>query len=349
LQAKYSDIERLEQLIRRLAPLFGPSGAEDQVRAAVIELVKPLAHEVTVDALGSVIALRRGTGGAGAKKVMIAAHMDEIGIMVTHIDDDGFLRFAPVGGVGPATLLGQQVVFEDGTVGSIGIEKVDGPKDIQMDKLFIDIGATSRAEAEKAVRIGSSATYLRDVARSGRRLIGKAMDDRAGCAVAVETLHQLKADPSPHDVYFVFTVQEEVGLRGARTAAYAIEPDVAIAVDVTATGDTPKGERLNMKLGGGAAIKVKDASLIAHGGVRELLVQCAADEGIPYQMEVLPYGGTDAGAVHLTRSGVPSGVVSIPTRYLHTPAEMVDLGDAAAAADLLTAVLRRDLTLTAGA
>lgn len=349
MKAKYADIQRLEQLIRRLAPLYGPSGREDEVRRHIVELVKPLADEVTIDAMGSVIALRRGQGGGDARRVMIAAHMDEIGLMVTHIDDDGFLRFAPIGGVSAATLLGQQVIFEDGTVGSIGTEKLDGPKDIDIDKLFIDIGATSKEDAEKHVRIGSSATYMRDVARSGNRLIGKALDDRVGCAVALETMQQLQNEPSPHDVYFVFSVQEEVGLRGARTAAYAIDPDVAIAVDVTATGDTPKSMHLNMKLGQGTAIKVKDNSLITHGGLRRLLVERAAAEDIPYQMEVLPFGGTDAGAIHLTKTGVPSGVLSIPTRYLHTPAEMVDLGDAAATVDLLTVVLRGDIDVASAA
>src|SRR5690606_1376267 len=155
---------------------------------------------------------------------MIAAHMDEIGLMVTHIDDDGFLRFAPIGGVGPLTPLGQQVEFEDGTLGSVGVEEEKSPKDVQLEKLFIDIGPVDKADAEKRVRIGSAATYMRDVARSGSRLIGKALDDRVGCAVIIETMHQLQDPPPLHDVYFVFSVQEEVGMRGAGPAAYAIEP-----------------------------------------------------------------------------------------------------------------------------
>ncbi len=144
MKAKYADIGRLEQLIRRLAPVYGPSGREELVRKEIIDIVKPLADEVSVDAMGNVIALLRGTGGDGARRVMVSTHMDEIGLIVTHIDDDGFLRFAPIGGIGPATLIGQQVVFEDGTVGSVGTEKMDGPKDIQMDKMFIDIGATEQ-------------------------------------------------------------------------------------------------------------------------------------------------------------------------------------------------------------
>src|SRR5690606_33596524 len=164
--------------------------------------------------------------------------------------------------------------------------------------------------------------------------------DRIGCAVLVQVLRELAQQPSPHQVYAVFTVQEEVGLRGAGPAAYGLEPDLALAVDVTATGDTPKAPTMDVALGKGVAIKVQDRSLIAHWGVKQLLVDTAETHGIPYQLEVLPFGGTDAGAIHLTRAGVPSGVVSVPTRYVHTPAEMVDMRDVDAAVSLLLAVLR---------
>ncbi len=169
-----------------------------------------------------------------------------------------------------------------------------------------------------------------------------------GCAIAVETMHQLQTNRSEHDVYFVFSVQEEVGLRGARTAAYGISPDVGLALDVTAAGDTPKSMHLAMTLGGGTAIKVKDMSLITHPRLRERLVKAAEAHHIPYQMEVLPFGGTDAGAIHLTKSGVPSAVLSIPTRYLHTPAEMIDLGDAVATSALLTAFLQGPIDIENG-
>lgn len=343
MSALYADTARLERLIRELAPAYGPAGREEQVRALIRRHVEPLADEVSVDRMGNLIALVRGAGGPGARRVMLAAHMDEIGLMVTHIDDKGFLRFAPVGGHGAATLLGQRVVFADGTCGTIGAEKLDDIKDLKLDRLFIDIGAADREDAARRVPVGSTAVFARDVATCGSRLIGKALDDRAGCAVLVELMHQLRAHPSVHDVYCVFSVQEEVGARGARTAGYAISPDLALAVDVTATGDTPKGEPLNMTLGGGTAIKVKDNSLIAHPWVRQLLVDTAAAAGIPYQMEVLPYGGTDAGAIHLTKTGVPAGALSIPTRYLHSPGEMVDMRDVAATADLLVAVLQQPL------
>lgn len=343
MSALYADTTRLERLIRELAPAYGPAGQEEQIRSLIRKHVEPLADEVNVDRLGNLMALVRGSGGPGARRVLIAAHMDEIGLMVTHIDEKGFLRFAPVGGHGPATLLGQRVVFADGTVGTIGAERLDDIKDLKLDRLFIDIGAADREEAARRTPVGSTAAFIQEVVGTGSRLIGKAMDDRVGCAVLVEVMHQLRAHPSIHDVYCVFSVQEEVGARGARTAGYAISPDLALAVDVTATGDTPNGERLNMTLGGGTAIKVKDNSLIAHPWVRQLLVDTAAAAGIPYQMEVLPYGGTDAGAIHLTKSGVPAGAVSIPTRYLHTPSEMIDLQDVVATADLLIAVLQQSL------
>lgn len=331
--------ERLAGYITKLAPLYGPSGHEDTVRDALIDIVRPLCDDFYVDALGNLIARCGGNGDAGAKRIMIAAHMDEIGLIVTHIDEDGFLRFAPIGGVSPHTLLGQQVVFATGLIGAIGSEKLDHIKDLKMDSLFIDIGARSRDEAKQQVDVGSAATYVRTVARSGERLIGKALDDRVGVAVALETMHQLQGHASQHDVYFVFSVQEEVGLRGARTAAYGIEPDIGIALDVTATGDTPKSMHLQMKLGDGTAIKVKDVSLITHPRLRQRLIDVAEEHNIKYQMEVLPYGGTDAGAIHLTKSGVPSAVLSVPTRYVHTPAEMVDLDDVVATGALLTAFL----------
>lgn len=334
------DRQRLADYIVQLAPLYGPSGREDGVRDALIPIIESLCDDYHVDAMGNLIARCGGTGEPQSRRVMIAAHMDEIGLIVTHIDEDGFLRFAPIGGVSPHTLLGQQVEFPGGLIGAIGVEKLDSMKDLKMDSLFIDIGATNREEAREQVDVGSAATYVRTVARSGNRLIGKALDDRVGCAVALETMHQLKEKPSPHDVFFVFSVQEEVGLRGARTAAYGISPDVGIALDVTATGDTPKSMHLGMRLGGGTAIKVKDMSLITHPRLRQRLIDVAEAQHIPYQMEVLPFGGTDAGAIHLTKSGVPSAVLSIPTRYVHTPAEMIDIDDAVATSGLLTAFLQ---------
>jgi len=356
--------EETRELIRSLTEAFGPSGQEEQVRELIASLVHPYVDGVRTDALGNLICRRgprpggnggtgapggsggrEGTAGAGAgaapRKVMLAAHMDEIGIMVTHIDDKGFLRFGSIGGVDPYRCLGQRVVFANGTVGVFGHEKLDDPKDLKFEKMFVDIGASSREEAERKVRIGDAAAFTRPLQRAGNRLVAKAMDDRIGCAVLVEVARRLGA--SPHEVYFVFTVQEEVGLRGARTAAFGVAPDVAIAVDVTRTGDTPKAETMEVGLGKGAAIKVKDASVICHPGLRRYLEDTARGHGIPYQLEILERGGTDAGAMQLTREGVPAGVVSIPCRYVHTPSEMVDEGDVEACIELLVKALEGSL------
>ncbi|NLY30503.1 MAG: M42 family metallopeptidase [Firmicutes bacterium] len=325
----------MQEMIKHLAELYGPAGREEKVAAYIQGVMKPLVDEVYTDTMGSVVAVKRGS--ADGKKIMLAAHMDEIGVMITDIDENGFLRFSNIGGLSPFTLIGQRAEFADGTIGVFGFEKLDDIKDLKLNKMYIDIGAGSREEAMAKVNIGDSAVIHRECIIQGQRLIGKAMDDRIGCAVLIETARRL--ENSPHEIYFVFTTQEEVGLRGARTAAYSVDPDYGIAVDVTTTGDTPEAHRMAVSLGKGAAVKVKDSSVISHPVVKDLLVNTAKTKGIAYQMEVLERGGTDAGSIHLTRSGVPTGAVSIPCRYVHTPGEMVDLGDVEACVDLLVAVL----------
>lgn len=326
----------MHDTVKQLVELYGPTSREDNVAKYITETIEPFVDEVNTDALGNVIAIKRGP--ANARKIMLAAHMDEIGVMVTDIDDNGFLRFSNVGGVSPFTLLGQRVRFADGTIGVFGQEKLDDIKELKFNKMFIDIGATSRQQAEKKVSIGDIAVYHREFTLQGQRVIAKSLDNRIGCAVVIETARRLQA--SPHEVYFVFTTQEEVGLRGARTAAYSLDPDYGIAVDVTGTGDTPEAHRMAVSLGKGAAIKVKDSTVITHPMMKDLLVATAKANGIAYQMEVLEWGGTDAGPIHLTRSGVPTGAVSIPSRYIHTPSEMVDMGDVEECVKLLVAVLK---------
>ncbi|MCL4425399.1 MAG: M42 family metallopeptidase [Firmicutes bacterium] len=328
----------MKELIKKLVETHGPSGSEESIQAVIRQEIKGFVDEVRVDALGNLIAIKKGRGG---KKVMLAAHMDEIGLMVTHIDDKGFLRFAQIGGVSPFILLGQRVVFANGIVGVIGSEKIDDIKDLRMEKLFIDIGAIDRPSAEAKVKVGDSAGYWRPLDDLGNRLVAKSMDDRIGCGTLIEAARRLKN--TDHEVYFVFTVQEEVGTRGARTAAFGLSPDLGIAVDVTRTGDTPKSITMEVALGKGAAIKVKDSGIIGHPGVKKMLVETARQAGIPYQMEVLEQGGTDAGPIQLTREGIPAGVISIPTRYIHSPSEMVDLGDVEAAVNLLVKVLESEL------
>ncbi|ODA40810.1 M42 family metallopeptidase [Desulfosporosinus sp. BG] len=325
-------------MLEYLTQISGPSGSEERVAEFIAGQLSSYCDEQTIDTLGNLIVRRHGTG----KKIMIAAHMDEISLMVTHIDKEGFLRFAPLGGVRIPNLIGQRVKFSKGRIGTIGVERLDKPSDFKLDKLYLDIGASTREEAEQFVRIGETGVFVGDFIESGSRIISKALDDRIGCFVAIEAL---KRTQSPHELAFVFTVQEEIGTRGARTAAYALEPDLAIAVDVTATGDTPKAHPMSVELGSGVGIKVLDRSMITSPQIKRWMADMAAELNIPFQWEVLEYGGTDSGAIHLARGGVPSGVLSIPTRYVHSPAEMIDKHDVEAAVDLLVALLERPTEL----
>ena len=330
----------MKELLRRLTETYGPSGSEEQIRAAIDAELDGLVDSRSVDALGNLIAIKRGTGGG--RRVMLAAHMDEIGVIATHVDKKGFVRFLPVGGIDPLTLLGGRVAFAGGLAGVIGVEKLESRKEAPgVDRFYIDVGATSKEDCP--VRVGDTAVFFRPFAGAGSRMIAKAMDDRVGCVVVLETLRRLKA--APHDVYAVFTVQEEIGLRGAQTSAFGIDPEFALAVDVTTTGDTPEARVMAVSLGEGPAIKVKDSGMLAHAGVKDLLIRTAEREGIPYQLEVLSGGTTDAMAVQVTRSGIPTGVVSIPCRYVHTNSEVIERSDVENAVKLLVGVLSSPIAL----
>jgi endoglucanase len=323
-------------LIRKLVETYGPSGVEEQIRAVIRAEVEPLADELRVDPLGSLVIRKKGSGAG--KRIVLDAHMDEIGVMVTYVDEKGFARFTRIGGVNPLTCVGGRVAFADGTAGVIGVEgKRDDPSKVPtFEQLYVDVGATSRDDCP--VHVGDAAVFVRPFLAQGPRLIAKAMDDRIGCVVLIETLRRL--EHTPHDLYLVFSVQEETTLSGARTSTYGIEPDLAIAVDVTGTGDTPESRPMAVELGKGPAVKVQDRGMIAHPAVRDLLVQRAQQADIPYQMEVLEYGTTDAAAMQLVRAGVPAGCLSIPCRYIHSPSEMVDERDVGNAVQLLLEVLR---------
>jgi len=331
----------MKELIRKLVEAYGPSGVEDQIRAVIRAEVEPLADELRVDPLGSLIVRKKGSGGrqgSESKRIVLAAHMDEIGVMVTYVDEKGFARFTRIGGVNPISCIGARVAFADGTVGVIGVERKrdNASKTPKFEQLYIDVGATSRDDCP--VQVGDAAVFVRPFAAQSTRLIAKALDDRIGCAVLIETLRRLK--DTPHDLYFVFSVQEEVGLRGARTSAYGIDPDLAIAVDVTGTGDTPESHPMAVELGKGPAVKVQDGGMIAHPKVKDLMVRQAKKAKIPYQMEVLLGGSTDAAAMQLVRAGVPAGCLSIPCRYVHTPSEMVDERDVENSVRLLLEILK---------
>jgi tetrahedral aminopeptidase len=309
-------------LVRKLTGSFGVSGNEEEIRDIIINEIENKVDEIRVDVLGNLIAVKKGTG----KKIMIAAHMDEIGLMVTHIDEKGFLRFSNLGWVSQFYSLCQRVQFKNGTIGSIFYEeKLEEMKDLKLSKMYIDIGCATREDAEKKVRTGDVACFIGEAKKEGNMIISKALDDRAGCSVLIETIKSLPK--TENELYFVFTVQEELGLRGARTAAYQILPDIAIAVDVTLTGDTPDTIPMEVKCGGGPAIKIKDRSIICHPEVKKMLEKAAKKAEIKIQYEILENGGSDPGSIHLVAGGIPSGAISIPCRYAHSTNEMVDIND----------------------
>lgn len=324
-------------LLKKIVSTYSPAGNEIKVSELIKEEVKEYADEIYNDALGNLIVRKKGNG----KKVLLAAHMDQIGLMVTYIDDKGFIRFTNIGGVSPIVTHSQRVIFENGTVGVVGCEKLDSLKDLTLNKLFIDIGASSKKEAEERISIGDVCVYYSDLIIDDKNIISPAIDDRIGCFTMIEILKSLK--DTKNDIYFVFTVQEEVGLRGAKTAGYAINPDIAISFDVTATGDTPKAKPMAVKLGNGPAIKIKDNSILCHPTVKNLMIETAKRHSIPYQLEILEFGGTDSGAIHLTKSGVPSGVLSLPSRYIHSNCEMVSLSDVSNAIDLSIKLLEKEI------
>lgn len=321
------------ELLESMVTVFGPSSQEDYIRNFIKNEIKDHVDDIEVDNLGNLIARKKGPG----KKIMIAAHMDQIGMMIIDIDKNGFLRFTNVGGLSPSLLIGQKIVFSNGTVGLIASEPVKPSDDLKLENLFIDIGAKSKEDAEKLVNIGDICVYKEDFTENQDVIISPYLDDRVGCFIAVEAIKNI-TNPA-NDLYFVFTVQEEVGLRGAKTSAYSINPDIGISIDVTIAGDTPKAKRLPMKLHEGAAIKVKDGSLITSPFIKNKLIKLARDNNITYQMEILEGAGTDSGAIHLTRSGVPSGVISIPSRYVHSSVEMVSKEDVENSRKLLEAFI----------
>ncbi|MBW6463383.1 MAG: M42 family metallopeptidase [Bacillota bacterium] len=325
----------LKDTLKKLTEAYGPSGEEKEVSSLIIGMVKDNADDIFEDNLGNLFVVKKGKG----PKVMISAHMDEIGIIVTHIDENGFLRIAPVGGISPRLLVGQRLRFNSGLIGTVYHEKLKELKELDWSKIYLDIGAENLESATKSVKIGDLACLDQPFKeqREGRYM-AKSMDDRAGCAVLVEVINRLNGE-LPQEACFVFSVQEELGLRGAKTAAYRYEPDFGLAVDVTLVGDTPKAPTMAVSLGKGPAIKVKDSSVLCHPAVRRFMIDIADENCIPYQLEVLTRGGTDAGAIHLTREGVPSGAISIPCRYVHTASEVVDKIDLDYAVTLLEKLL----------
>ena len=326
-------------LLKKLLTTYSPSGSEEKIRDIIKAEVEKYVDKVKVDKLGNLICRKKGSG----KRVMIAAHMDQIGLMITDIEKEGFLRFTNIGGISPLMSYGQKVIFEDGTIGVIYAEEKKELSKIKLKDMYIDIGAETKEQAMELVNIGDSCVYHSQYVENKNQIISGALDDRIGCYIAIETIKNLSK--TDKDLYFVFTVQEELGLRGAKTAAYSVKPDLAIALDITGSGDTPGAERFAVSLGKGAAIKARDNSIVVNPKVKNLMIDTAKEKGIDYQIEVLEFGGTDSGAIHLSRKGVLSGVISVPTRYVHSPNEVISKRDVLSCIDLLSAILENDLDM----
>lgn len=316
------------ELIKKLTEAYGPSGRESEVHQLILEELSDHIDGYKFDAVGNLLVWKYGSSG---KKILFDAHSDEIGLVVTNITEKGFLRVDAVGGVSPHTFVGHRVRFPN----AVGIVYVEGETEeerkknwtnLTLDNMFVDIGAKNYEEAKSKVPIGSFGVYDSYFYQMGDYLVSKAMDDRIGCAIIVELFKRIKS--CPNTIIGSFSVQEEVGLVGASVAAYTLSPDVCIAIDVTDSADYPKAfKRHSMVLGKGPAIKVKDRASISNRSIVEKLVELAEAGQIPYQMEVLVFGGTNAAALQRTRAGIPSATVSVPTRYVHTPSETVCLSD----------------------
>lgn len=320
------------KLLEKLTQTDSPSGNESAIRNLIEKEITGNCDELTTDALGNLIAHKRGEGS----KIMFAAHMDEIGVIASFIDDNGFIRISAVGGLYVKNMVNLKARFENGTIGVIGSEEEAFDKKADIKKLYIDIGAKNKEDAQKKVNIGDTASFIGGFYQSKDNIVSKALDNRAGCYVLIEAMKRIKS--SANDLYFVFTTQEEVGLRGAKTASFGIAPDFAVAVDVTDTGDTPEAPLMAVKMGGGAAIKVMDRSVICDSDVRTHMIETAKANNIPYQLEIMTDGGTDAGAIHLSGSGIKTGGISIPTRYIHSPSEMASVSDIEACIALTAAM-----------
>ncbi len=340
----------LIDLLRTLSDAFGVAGFEDEVRETIQRIIEPYVDEIHVDALGNLTALRQGKD---ERVFMLDAHMDEVGFIVKWIDEKGYVRFAPIGGWDDRIVPGHRVVLRtrEGTRrnGVIGVapphilSSEERTKPIPIEKMFVDIGATSRQEVTAmGVQIGDPFTIHYPFTELSEGYVsGKAFDDRAGCAVLIETARRLSKTELPMNTAFSFVFGEEVGLRGAKTATYRIDPTFALAVEGTIGADMPGVTEENQpaRLGRGPAISVADKSIIVSPKVIRALERAADAEAIPYQYKLPTYGGTDAGAIHLSRAGVLAGIVSVPCRFIHSPVSTLRLNDLENTIRLVTAFI----------
>ena len=328
--------------IKKLSLLCGTSGRETKIREYIISQIDGKCDWHT-DALGNIIAFRKGRK-TPAHKIMLDAHMDEVGIIVTYITADGMLKFSPVGGIDTKVLLARQIVFDNGTLGVVGIKPIhlskgdERTKIPDADSLYIDIGASSKEDAEKYVRIGDTGVFLSDFAEFGdNRIKGKALDDRVGCAILLDMINS----DLPYDAYFSFSVQEEIGLRGAATSAYGIDPEYAIVLETTTAADlidVPDHKKV-CKLGEGATVSFMDRSTLYNKDLFDTAFRIAGKKGIKIQPKTVIAGGNNAGAIHKARAGIKTITINTPCRYLHSPSCVCDTRDIESVRALAEALL----------
>ncbi|WP_170007878.1 M42 family metallopeptidase [Bacillus fonticola] len=341
------------QMLKALTDAKGIPGNEREARHVMKEYIAPFADEVSTDGLGSLVAVKKGD--ENGPKIMVAGHLDEVGFMVTQIDEKGFIRFQTVGGWWSQVMLAQRVTITTKKGDITGVIGSKPPhilppearkKPVEIKEMFIDIGASSKEEAaEWGVTPGDMVTpyFEFTVMNNEKMLLAKAWDNRIGCAIAIDVLKGLQNEQHPNVVYGVGTVQEEVGLRGARTSAQMIQPDIGFGVDVGIAGDTPgvSSKDALSKMGDGPQIVLYDASMVSHKGLRDFVTGVADEKGIPYQFDSMAGGGTDSGAIHLTANGVPALSITIPTRYIHSHAAMLHRDDFENAVKLIVEVIKR--------
>ena len=326
-------------ILKNLNATPSVSGREKAISDKILTYIAPLTDKAWEDAMGNLIAYKRGNG-TDRKKIMLCAHMDEIGFMVTHIDERGFIRVANVGGINYVSACYSYVVSEKGVRGILVPEANTQPNDLKPEKVYIDIGVKDKKEAEKKVRIGDFFVCESSVSKIGKKICGRPIDDRIGCAIMIKIAEKLMGDDCKNDVYYCFSTQEEVGARGSKAAAYSIDPDCGLSIDVTGIGDIPGAKTMECSVGGGAAIKLKDQSVICDSEIVDKLTELAKANNIKYQYEILIMGGTDTSSIQLNRGGVKAGALSVPTRYIHSNVEMVDMNDCDACVDLAIAFIK---------
>jgi len=341
------------EMFKQLTEEVGAPGNEKRVRDLMRSYLVPYADQIHHDGLGSLVAEK--TGDASGPSVVLAAHLDEVAFIVTHITEDGYLKFRPLGGWWAQVMLAQRVQvltrtgLIDGVIGSVPPHLLTAEarrKMVEIDDMFIDVGASSRKEAEEfGIRPGDTILPVCPftLLKNPKLMLAKAWDNRLGCAVVIEVLKRLHQQAHPNRVYGVGTVMEEVGRRGGRTVGQMLQPDVAFSIDVGIAGDTPgvKPTQSSSKLGAGPEICIYDAGLIAHAGLRDLVISVAEQEGIPYQLTSIPGGATDAASIHTAGSGVPSLGLSVPARYIHSHASIIHYDDYENLVKLLVALMLR--------